>query len=203
LNSTRVGIDYNVKRIGPSGLGKLEIWITPDHGKSWKRLEGVKDQGNRAEVELPGEGPFGLRLVATNGNGFGGKTPVAGEAPSVLFEVDMTAPAIHLLELDPVSKNSTVDIRWKVSERNLGGDCVTLSYASQRGGPWHVLATRLKNDGLHTWTLPRDLPQQVFVRLEVRDLAGNVARTETTNPLTLDFTEPDLAVTNVVPLSSK
>ncbi|MCI0641762.1 MAG: hypothetical protein L0Y72_11035 [Gemmataceae bacterium] len=202
LNSTRVGIDYNVKRIGPSGLGKLEIWITPDHGKSWKRLDRVKDHGNRAEVELPGEGPFGLRLVATNGNGFGGKTPVAGEAPSVLFEVDMTAPVIHSLELDPVSKTSTVDIRWKVSERNLGSDCVTLSYASQRGGPWQMLATRLKNDGLYTWTLPRDLPQQVFVRLEVRDLAGNIARSETTNPLTIDFTEPDLTVINVVPLPS-
>src|SRR5687768_18019653 len=44
----------------------------------------------QSEVNLPGEGQFGVRLVITNGNGFGGTPPVRGDAPTCRIEVDST-----------------------------------------------------------------------------------------------------------------
>ena len=38
LNTTRVGIDYHVGRVGPSGVSKVEVWATQDRGQTWQRV---------------------------------------------------------------------------------------------------------------------------------------------------------------------
>ena len=75
VNTTHVGVDYNVGRQGPSGLGKIEVWATPDQGRTWQRVGEDRDHRSPVIADLPGEGVFGIRLVATNGSGFGGKAP--------------------------------------------------------------------------------------------------------------------------------
>ena len=37
VNSTRTTLDYKIEGVGPSGVGKVEIWITGDGGKTWNR----------------------------------------------------------------------------------------------------------------------------------------------------------------------
>lgn len=200
LNTTRVGIDYNVGRVGPSGLSKVEVWATQDQGRTWQRVGEDSDQRSPAEVDLPGEGVYGIRLVGVNGNGFGGKAPNAGDTPSSTIEVDMTNPTIHALDIDSVSKNGVLDIRYRVSDKNLTAEPINLFYAAQRTGPWMPIAFKAKNEGTYRWTLPRDVPSQLFFRIEACDVAGNIARTETPNPILLDMTEPDL---NVIGISGR
>src|SRR5262249_7797078 len=38
LSTTRCSLDYHIDQVGPSGVGKVEVWMTGDQGASWKRL---------------------------------------------------------------------------------------------------------------------------------------------------------------------
>jgi hypothetical protein len=203
LNTTRVGIDYNIGRVGPSGLSKVEVWASQDKGQTWHKVGEDSDQRSPAEVDLPGEGTYGIRLVGTNGNGFGGKAPVAGDPAGTTIEVDLTSPVVHAFDVDSVSKNGVLGIRWRVSDKNLTGEPINLFYASQKSGPWLPIAFKAKNDGVYQWTLPRDVPTQLFFRLEAADVAGNLARTETPNPIMLDMTEPDVNVTGITAMPQR
>jgi hypothetical protein len=197
INTTRASIDYRIDQVGPSGVGKVEIWLTADEGRTWQRFGEDADHRSPADLNLPGEGVFGIRLVVTNGNGFGGKAPVSGDAPASVVEVDLTKPFAQLREVEPVGANGTVDIRWTASDKNLGPEPVSLLYAAGREGPWLPVAQNLKNDGLYRWNFPRNGVSQFLVRLEVTDLAGNVSRCETQTPVVLDTTEPQVQVLGV------
>jgi hypothetical protein len=197
LNTTRASVDYRIDQVGPSGVGKVEVWLTADEGRSWQRYGEDADRRSPAEINLPGEGLFGIRLVVTNGNGFGGKAPAAGDVPSSIVEVDLTKPFVQLREIEPVGANGNVDIRWTASDKNLGNEPINLYYAPSREGPWLPVGTNLKNDGLVHWIIPHTGMSQFLIRLECTDLAGNMARCETQTPVVLDTTEPTVQVLSV------
>jgi hypothetical protein len=200
LNTTRASIDYRIDQVGPSGVGKVDIWLTTDEGHTWQRYGEDADHRSPAEINLPGEGLFGIRLVVTNGNGFGGKAPVPGDTPASQIEVDLTKPFAQLREVEPVGANGTIDIRWTASDKNLGPEPISLFYAPSREGPWLPVATGLKNDGVYHWAFPRSGVSQFLLRLECVDLAGNMTRCETSTPVTLDTTEPTVQVIGVNPV---
>jgi len=197
LNTTRAAIDYRIDQVGPSGVGKVEVWLTTDEGHTWQRYGEDADRRSPAEINLPGEGLFGIRLVVTNGNGFGGKTPAAGDVPSSLIEVDLTKPYAQLREIEPVGTNGTVDIRWTASDKNLGPEPISLFYAPSREGPWLPVATNVRNEGVYHWAFPHSGISQFVLRLECTDLAGNMTRCETQAPVMLDTTEPQVQVLGV------
>src|SRR5205814_9381534 len=92
INTTRASLDYRIDQVGPSGVGKVEVWVTMDQGHSWQRLCEDTDRRSPAEFELPGDGLYGLRVVVSNGNGFGGRAPMGGDQPHCWIEVDTQAP---------------------------------------------------------------------------------------------------------------
>jgi hypothetical protein len=197
LNTARAFIDYRIEHVGPSGVGKVEVWVTADKGQTWKCLGEDLDKCSPAEVTLPGDGVYGVKLVVTNGNGFGGKAPVPGEAPASWVEVDTTSPKLELREMDATSAPGHITVRWSASDKNLGGEPVDLYYATCREGPWLPIARGVKNDGTYRWAFPHDSTTQFFVRVDVTDTAGNVARVETPTPIVLDMTEPNATVVNI------
>ncbi len=99
LNSTHATIDYRIDQVGPSGVGKVEVYLTGDGGQNWQRLQEDKDKRSPAEIDLPGEGLFGIRLAITNGNGFGGTPPTHGDVTDLLdrgrYDGTVRAVAAH------------------------------------------------------------------------------------------------------------
>jgi hypothetical protein len=197
INSTHASIDYRIDTVGPSGVGKVEVYMTHDEGKSWRRVAEDIDRTTPAEVDLPGEGLFGIRLAITNGNGFGGTPPSAGAQAQVWVEVDTTPPFVQLRPTEIVAHGGAIDIRWSASDPNLGNEPVTIYYRTRPDAPWQQVAKGIKNDGSHRWTFPHDAGSQFFFKVEVVDLAGNVARAESQTPVTLDMTEPRASVVGV------
>lgn len=195
INSTQVAIDYNIDRKGPTGVSKVEIYGTTDGGLSWKRFGEDPDRHSPAEVRLPGEGTFGLRLVGFNGNGFG-RSPAPGAQPLTTIEVDLTKPKIQTFKVLPV-KNGKLEIHWKTADKNLGTTPVNVLYSQDRNSAWKPLAKKQAAEGTYRGSIPADIVDRIHLRLEVVDLAGNVSRCETPNPLTLDRTEPDISVVGV------
>lgn len=196
LNTTQATVEYRIDQVGPSGVGKVEVYLTADQGATWQRAREDQDKRSPADIDLPGEGLFGIRLVLTNGNGFGGTAPQRGESPNFWIEVDTTAPFVQLLPVEPNASSGTLDIRWKATDKNLGAEPVTLLYRSRTDSPWQVIA-RVKNDGQYRWAFPRDIGSQFFIKIEAVDQAGNVARAETPNAIVLDMTEPRAVVVGV------
>ena len=198
INTTRASLEYRIDQIGPSGVGKVEVWMTNDQGANWKFLTEDANRRSPTEFNLPGDGLYGVRVVVTNGNGFGGHAPVASEQPQLWIEVDTTAPVVQLKELEPNASTGTIDIRWTATDKNLGPEPINLSFATHRAeGPWQPLAKNLKNDGLYRWPIPRDMGAQFFIRIEATDLAGNATRTESPTAVVLDMTEPRASVIGV------
>ena len=118
-------------------------------------------------------------------------------SPSLWIEVDTTAPVVQLKELEPNVAAGTIDIRWMVTDKNLGPEPISLSFATRRDGPWQPVARNLKNDGFYRWPIPRDMGGQFFIRVEATDMAGNVTRTEAPTAVVLDITEPRTSVIGV------
>lgn len=197
LNSTLASVEYRVDQVGPSGVGKVEIYLTTDQGQTWKRHADDLDRRSPAEIELPGDGVYGIRLVVANGNGFGATAPVRGDLPMCWIEVDATPPVVQLRPIEPAMQNGCMEIRWTAADRNLGPEPVNLYFRTRVDSPWQVMARNLKNDGLYRWAFPRDMGSQFLIKIEVSDRAGNVARIESPNPIVLDMTEPRASVIGV------
>lgn len=200
LNTPRVSIDYRIDHVGASGVGKVDVYLTTDTGQNWKKVWEDVDRRSPVEVDLPGEGLFGLKLVITNGNGFGGTPPVRGEQPTCWVEVDSTSPHITLNPIEPISQNGFLEIRWAAGDANLGAEPINLYFRTRADGPWQSIATRLKNDGVHRWAFPRDMGAQFWIKAEVVDQAGNVSRAET-GPVILDMNEPRASVLGISSIS--
>src|SRR5262249_24410663 len=75
VNQLHAVLDYRIDQIGPSGVRKVEVWLTADEGKTWQRLCEDPDRRSPVEFELPREGTYGVCLVVTNGNGPGAPAP--------------------------------------------------------------------------------------------------------------------------------
>jgi hypothetical protein len=189
-------IDYRLEKVGPSGVGKVEVWAKDETAAAWQRLTVDASHRNPIEVRLPHDGLFGIRLVVSNGNGTGGNPPQPEDQPSFWIEVDSTPPCAQLQPFGPVSNGNTVDIRWTATDKNLGAEPINLYYSTKQFGPWQPIARNLANNGQYCWHFPRELTS-CFIRLEVTDQAGNTTNSESSSPLSLDQAGPQAAILGV------
>jgi hypothetical protein len=193
VNTTQVSLDYEITRKGPSGVGSVELYLTEDEGRTWRRY--YSDQGLRPpmQVNLPGEGVYGLRLVVGSRAGLGRRPPQPGDLPSLRVVVDTTPPAIKLLppQTDAQRRDAIV-LTWEARDNNeLPANPVTLEWAERPDGVWKPIATDLSNGGRYSWRLNETIPYRVYLRLLVKDMAGNVAVDETPEPVLIDLSEPE------------
>jgi hypothetical protein len=200
INTTSAQIDYRYDTVGPSGIGKVEVYMTVDRGVSWTKLGDDADKQSPANVKLPGEGVFGIRLAITNGNGFGGRPPQLGDQPQLFVEVDSSAPYVALQPAAIVPNIGAIDIRWTAKDANLTAEPVTITYRTRPDASWQPIAHNIKNDGVYRWALPRDLAAQLYLRIEVADMAGNISKAESPTPILLDQTELEATVVDVTPI---
>ena len=176
VNSRTFELEYDVDSVGPSGIGRVELWGTRDGGQTWRSF--TVDSGKRSplQVSVKEEGMYGFRVVVTNGAGLGGKPPVAGDQPDLTIGVDLTKPTARI-----ISAKQGVDaeagqliISWQADDQMLAARPVSLSFSETRGGPWLPIAAGLENSGRYAWPIDNRTPAKIYLRLEVRDEAGNV-----------------------------
>ena len=70
-------------------------------------------------------------------------------------------------------------ISWEADDRMLAGRCVSLFFSDSPTGRWSTIARGLENTGRYCWSADRRVPERIYLRLEVRDEAGNVGSHET------------------------
>lgn len=193
--SLHLDLDFDVKA-GPSGVGLLELFYTLDAGKTWQLLDKREDASRPFSVDVPGEGIYGFTMVVKNKAGLGRAAPAPGELPAVRVGVDVTAPVCELitpLEAVPGSKD-LINIKWSAMDANLASGPVKLEWSENPQGPWHDVVKNQPNNGVYRWRVPANTPYQVFLRLEVTDVAGNVGEFITREPVLVDLQMPEVKI---------
>jgi hypothetical protein len=198
VNSTHVSLKYHVEQEGPSGVSRVEVWMTRDDGQNWQMLCEDPNRRSPVEIDLPGDGQYGLSLVVSSGAG-SGTAPTRGEAPDWRIEVDTVKPMAQLLAIrpSPGGEPGMYLITWTASDKNLKPEPIDLEYASRPEGPWQPIARSLRNDGNYRWLAPHDMAGELHVRMHVTDQAGNTT-TCSSQPVSLDRVRPKAHVIGVV-----
>lgn len=198
IGSNHFAVDYTVRGVGPAGVGKVELYYTKDNGVQWQLLGEDADRTPPFEVELPGEGRYGLQIVVTSPAGNGQRPPQSGEAPTIQVEVDTTAPEADFYRTvpDPES-NDALLIRWASRDAHLTDRPVRLYYSESTEGPWEQIATDLPASGAFSWHVPPRTPYQVYLKMVITDMCHNESAAVTPEPVLVDLSKPEAEVIGI------
>ena len=162
-------------------------------------------------LQLNQEGvTYGYYLVVKSRAGLGKPDPKAGDAPQVRVELDATPPEAKLIKPEPdAARPDTLILAWIAKDKHLTANPIALEWAAQPDGPWNVIgAAELPNTGaadpmyagtpepptgLVRWKPPANVPPSVYLRLTVRDTAGNKAVAQTPKPELIDLSVPEVS----------
>lgn len=201
VNSRLFELEYDIESVGPSGIGRVELWGTRDGGRTWRSFALDNDNRSPLLVSVPEEGTYGFRVTVTNGAGFGDRPPSPGDPPEIVVGVDLSPPSAKIVAakqgVDDEAGNLIVS--WQADDRMLADRPVSLFYSESGAGPWLPIADGLENSGRHAWTMTERTPARFYLRLEVRDAAGNIGAHETAEPVEIDRSRPTVRIRGVRP----
>jgi hypothetical protein len=209
VRDAQVALEFELDRTGPSGVKKIEVYITQDDGRTWRRWMETADVKSPLQLPLPPspyEGTFGFKLVPYSGVLQSVGAPQPGDEPDIRLHVDRTAPKVELYPLEPdATQVNAVTLRYLATDANLLPDGVALFWAPHAGGPWQPIHTSNVRPvtgyaGVQecTWMLPPDLPNKVHLKVAARDQAGNVGERVTRDPVTVDLHKPTARVKGII-----
>lgn len=107
-------------------------------------------------------------------------TDIAGnvEVPtqSTNFFYDTTEPSVTML--NPTGAESpeggkNIEIQWTAEDAYINQSSIGISYSTDGGTNWNLIADNELNDGSYNWTLPR-MKSDMRIMVEAGDLAGNI-----------------------------
>ena len=190
--SRRFSLDYDVETVGPEGLADVELWGTSDGGQTWARWGSDPDKQSPMDVEVNGEALYGFKVVIVGKSGLASTAPQAGDAADIWVGIDLTRPAARLVSAAYGQGNAAgkLDIRWEATDASLAARPVTILISDQPDGVFTPIAAGLPNSGQYYWDFDLRSPRLVYLRLEVRDEAGNVAVDQLTEPIKIEGLQP-------------
>ncbi|HEY8504917.1 MAG TPA: hypothetical protein VIL46_10065, partial [Gemmataceae bacterium] len=228
LNALKFELGYEVQESGPSGVGRVELWLTRDDGQTWQRWGEDEDRQSPIAVDLDVrsnpqlEGVYGFKIVVQSGAGLSKGPPVSGDPPDMRVDIDITPPVVKIYNpLPDPSQRDTLVLRWETSDRNPAPEPITLEWSEMPEGPWHPIvsgaepgagdsppavgtslnrpARRLPDTGTYAWRVPPNMPtHRVYLRVTARDAAGNVAEARTPQPIEIDLNKPVAKIQGIV-----
>lgn len=203
VNTRRFELEYEIESLGPSGLSKVELWSTRDGGRTWESYGEDADRQSPMLVTVDKEGIYGFRIIAQSNSGLGGLAPRSGDLPEVWIGVDFTKPEARLGKIEfgnDDQRGGEMIIPWTVRDLMLVERPISLAYGDRMDGPWTPIASGIDNTGRYVWRLDNTVPNRVFLRLEARDEAGNVAIAVTDEPISIDRLRPQGRIRDVRPV---
>ena len=184
VGSRTFALEYDLDG-SPSGVARVELWGTRDGGQSWNRFALDNDNRSPLVATVDDEGLYGFKILVQNVGGRAVEAPRAGEVPELWVAVDLKRPIIELTSIDRGEGNLAdhLVLHWRAQDNNLEARPISLYFSSRPGGPWSAIATNLEDTGQYTWRVERYVPSKIYLRIEARDTAGNLAAFQTREPV--------------------
>jgi hypothetical protein len=203
-SSRRFSLDYDVEAVGPEGVADVELWGTSDAGRTWVKWGSDPDKQSPFDVEVNGEALYGFKVVIVGKSGLASHAPRAGDAADIWVGIDLTRPAARLVSAAYGQGEAAgkLDIRWEATDANLTSRPVTLTICDRPDGAFTPIAAGLPNSGQYYWEFDPRSPRNIFLRLEVRDEAGNVAIDQLTEPIRIEGLQPKGRIRGFMPAGS-
>ena len=194
-------IGYDVGNVGPSGVARVELWGTRDGGRTWKSFGADPDRASPLHVTLEQEGWYGFIVTVQSGAGVGGTPPESGDPAQIWIGVDRTPPAGRFLDVKYDSGKLTAT--YEIEEVWLAERPVRFFYASSVDRAWTPIGTdSLDATGLFIWTLDPSVPDRFYLRIEMRDRAGNTGICEWPEEIIADRVRPSAKIRAVQPVGA-
>jgi hypothetical protein len=201
-NSHQFQMEYEIDAIGPEGARDVELWVTVDGARSWQKLVNDPDCRSPANVSVDADGIYGFRIRVISNEGLASRSPREGDAADVWINVDTKTPGAQLIGA-PYGNGRDAGqliVQWRAEDSDLGITPVRLGWSTLPDGPWTTIVHATENDGEFAWSPAVDTPEMVFLRLEVRDEAGNCAIDQTRQPVDLSGLIPRGHIRGITPI---
>lgn len=202
IGSKRFRLNYGVDSIDPSGVGKVDLWITKDDGKTWNNWGSDPDNRSPFPVEIETEGRYGFRIVVQSKDGLTSPGPASGDDADMWITIDTQSPLARIKSV-PFGNNDELQhliINYAVSDTFLTLRPITLAYAANPDGPWQIIETGVRNNGRYAWKPTQDVPDKIFLRIEAIDRAGNVGRHTLSQSIDISGLRPRGTIHGVTPV---
>jgi hypothetical protein len=192
VGSRTFALEYDLEDFGRGGIARVTLWGSSDGGQTWRSFAADADHRSPLVVTVDDAGLYGFRIVVESAGGSPAIPPRAGDAPELWVDVDLDQPSAELTSVQLGSGNLSdhLILKWHAEDDDLAARPIALFYSSRPAGPWTAVATNLANTGEYAWQLQRYLPDRIYLRLEARDAAGNLAAYQTREPVLLPPTQP-------------
>ena len=193
-------VGYAVDAVGSSGVGRVDLYITPDGGGRWYSYGEDADRVSPADVTVPGDGEYGFCVRVRSGAGLSEPPPKSGEAPDVRVTVDGTPPAVDLLSAGQGrgADAGRLTVAWRVTEDRPAAAPVRVELGRSAAGPWSVVQDWTADAGAARLPIPPGAGGRIYVRVTARDAAGNQRSAVTPNGVPVDLARPTARVLGVV-----
>lgn len=204
-NSLHFQFDYELDAVGPRGVEEVQLWGTTDYGKTWTNWSLDEDQESPIDVQVEREGTYGFRIVLVARNGLSTPAPNPSEPADVWVGVDVTRPAVRITSAiygEGVHAGE-LGIQWLASDESLGDRPITLMFSERPDGPWNTIAAGLPNSGQYYWKVDPNMPQKIYLRLEVYDDAGNLGEHQLVEAVSTRGLVPRAIIRSVRPVAPK
>lgn len=201
-SSKRFQLDYDIDAIGPEGVKEVELWVTRDGGNSWRRLTTDQDRRSPVNVAVESEGIFGFRILVISNEGLRARQPRSGDPADMWVNVDTTKPSVQITAV-PYGRGQDAGrllVQWRASDTNLKLRPAKLSYSSGPQGPWTTIEDGIRNEGQYAWKPGADIPDKVYLQLELRDTAGNVGTHRLNRPIDVSGLIPRGHIRGITPI---
>jgi hypothetical protein len=188
VNSPSFELDYDIEHLNGLAVAKVDIWGTRDGGRNWILLGPDDDRRSPCAVNVEREGVYGFAVVVTAADGVPVRIPQPGDVPQINVTVDTSVPRVRFTTAEPPTdgRPCAMTIKWNAADDHLGKQAVTLSYAAAPQGPWKPLAVGIESSGAHVCEFDPAGPDNAYLKIEVRDDAGNVGSHTTTMPIPVE-----------------
>ncbi len=168
-------MDYAVDSLRGLALADIELWGTQDRGNTWEKWGSDPDRESPFDVQVANDGLFGFRMVIIGENGLVSNRPQDGDQADMWINVDTKTPSVRITRAlyGEGAEAGMLVIDYTCNDENLHDKPITLSYSERPSGPWSTIAAGLRNTGIYLWKADPGLPQQVYIRIQAVDRAGN------------------------------
>ena len=202
ISSKRFRLDYAINAIDPSGVAKVDLWMTRDNGREWTLWGSDPDSVSPFPVQVNDEGRYGFRVVIHSKDGLTGQGPSRGDPPDMYVHVDSQPPLAKITSV-PYGRGNEAGrlvINWAVSDPFISLRPIRLSYSRGPTGPWTVIEDGLRNVGRFVWKVEPNVPERIFLKIEATDQAGNVGVHQLSQSIDISGLVPRGTIRGVVPV---
>lgn len=202
ISTKRFRLPYGIDSIDPSGVGRIDLWMTRDDGKTWNNWGTDPDSKSPFPVEVQDDGRYGFRIVVQSKEGLAGLGPSSGDDADIWVNVDSQSPLVQIKSV-PYGRGSeigTLVINYAATDNYLTLKPISLAYAASPMGPWNEIESGLRNEGRYVWKVDPQAPANIYLRIEAIDQASNVGRHLLSQPVDISGLAPSGSIHGVTPV---